>query len=304
MDIQQLLYFVKSVENSNISQTAQELNISQPAVSKGIKKLESELQTKLIERYGKGIRATQTGEVLYKHAKTILNQIKRTREDIETTKSNGPKTIFIGCSPSFIDNTLPTILTAFNKQWPSCSVSVIKGLYPELLTYLKSGELDAVLVLDSHSYSESEIHIESLGTSDIVFLVNPMHSLAINNTKNKPISITQLHQQNWIVLDATDTLNFYQSVFKNNNLIPRQPTVLSGSMNIIKSCLLSNELVGFLPKNMVKQELSDGSLVQLNSDLDSTEMEIILAHKETLFPSPILKTFLDLTKQIIESNDE
>ena len=295
MDIQQLLYLVKSIDNGNISQTAQELNISQPAVTKGIKKLETELQARLIVRHGKGIKATSTGETLYRHAKAILNQVKRATDDIEFTKGNRPESLSIGCSPSFIDGTLPAIMSAFLKLWPTCTLNLTTTLYTELITALKNGELDAVLALDFHSHSVSDIHVEVLGQSEIAFIVNPNHPLATVDT----LSVEQMNTARWIILDATDTVAYFQSLFQSSGLTPINPVVYSQSMSIIKSSLLSNELIGFLPKHMVENELKNASLVRVNVDVPVRKMDLILAHNDSLFPSAMLKGFLDIAANVV-----
>jgi DNA-binding transcriptional LysR family regulator len=300
MDFQQLRYFIKSIENGNISQTAQELNISQPAVSKSIKKLEEEVESRLIERHGKGIKATKTGEALYKHAKTILNQIDRATDEIQSIKGALPEHLSIGCSPSLVDYVLPTIMDLFLKQWPNCTLALHKALYPDLLTALKSGELDTAIALDFHAYSESDMKFEVLGKSKIVFLVNPNHPLA----KLKTISLKQMNAARWILLNVSETKNYFQNLFETNSLKPNYPVAFSNSMDIIKSSLLATELIGFLPMQMVQKELANRSLIEVNVDVPDREMDIVLAHNKTLFPSEILKSFLQISRDVICANNK
>lgn len=295
MDFQQLLYLVRAIENGSISQTAQELSVSQPAVSKGIKKLEEEVESRLIERYGKGVKPTPTGDALYRHAKTILSQIGRASNEIESIKGNLPESLSIGCTPSLVDVALPDVVSSFSKLWPNCALNLRQALYPELLTSLKNNELDAVLALDFHAHKESEIKFEILGHSHISFVVNKSHPLA----KLDKVSPKQMCAARWVVLDAEDAITFFQGLFTQKDLKPVQPVVYSQSMNIIKSLLVSTDLVGFVPKHMVDHELSSGLLAEINIDVPTREMNIVLAHNEALFPSELLRSFLQIAKEVI-----
>lgn len=298
MDIQQLVYLVKAIENGSISQTAQELDISQPGVTKGIKKLEAELGAQLIERHGKGIKATVTGDALYKHAKAILNQVKRATDDLELSKGILSENISIGCSPSFVDSSLPMIISAFAKHYPNCKLTVKKALFPELLKGLKSGQLDAILALDFQSHSLTDLHCEVLGQSSIVFVANPAHPL----TKLKKLSIKQLHDARWIILEAPDAMSYFQGLFQTAGLQPVTPHVHSESMSLIKSMLLFNDFIGFLPKHMIKSELKAGSLIQLPVDTPVRNMDMILAHNESLYPSEILRAFLQVSSDALKKS--
>lgn len=298
MDFQQLLYLVRAIENGNISQTAQELNVSQPAVSKGIKKLEEEVQSQLIERHGKGVKPTPTGDALCRHAKTILSQISRASNEIESIKDNRPATLSIGCTPSLVDAALPDVVSEFSKLWPNCSLKLRQALYPELLTALKNNELDAVIALDFHSYTEPDIDFDILGQSQISFVVNKTHPLA----KMDKISTKQLSATRWVVLNSKDAISFFHGIFSSKGLTPFQPAVLSQSMNIIKSLVVSTDLVGFLPKRMVNHELESGVLVELQTDMPVREMNIVLAHNKAHFPSETLNSFLQVAESTLKFN--
>jgi LysR family nitrogen assimilation transcriptional regulator len=82
MDIRQLRYFVKVVELKNITSAAEALFIAQPSLSQHMTNLEAELGVSLLERSVQGTRATAMGELLYRHAKTLLRQFEDTRSAI------------------------------------------------------------------------------------------------------------------------------------------------------------------------------------------------------------------------------
>ncbi|RYF06203.1 MAG: LysR family transcriptional regulator, partial [Comamonadaceae bacterium] len=79
MDLKQLRYFVKVVELKNITAAAEALFIAQPSLSQHMTNLESDLGVALLERSPQGTRPTAMGELLYRHAKSILRQFEEAR---------------------------------------------------------------------------------------------------------------------------------------------------------------------------------------------------------------------------------
>src|ERR1700754_761233 len=82
MDIKQLEYFVRVAELGGFTKAAAVLAVAQPALSKQIRQLEVELQRNLLVRNGRGVSLTEEGAMLLSHAKGILEQVDRARQEI------------------------------------------------------------------------------------------------------------------------------------------------------------------------------------------------------------------------------
>ena len=82
MDLKQLEYFVRVAELGGFTKAAAVLSVAQPALSKQIRQLEVELQRNLLMRNGRGVSLTEEGAMLLSHAKGILEQVDRARQEI------------------------------------------------------------------------------------------------------------------------------------------------------------------------------------------------------------------------------
>ena len=83
MELYQLRQFAAVAKYENMTRAAESLNVAQPAVSKTIRNMESELGAELFERTGKGLRRTEQGDILLRYARTILEAERDARGEIE-----------------------------------------------------------------------------------------------------------------------------------------------------------------------------------------------------------------------------
>ena len=133
MNIVDLKYFVKCAELKNISRAAVELGITQPSLSLAIKRLEQNLESKLLLRSKKGVSLTSEGKVLYLRAHEILNLWNETQSDVLNIQFDLTGTIRFGCHPSVGLYTLKYFLPKFLKQNSKINIEIDHGLSRDLL---------------------------------------------------------------------------------------------------------------------------------------------------------------------------
>lgn len=138
--------FVSVAENLSFSEAAREIHISQPAVSKHIRELESEYGTVLFERLGNRIRLTGAGSALLVHARTILEEYKKTGADMRALAGNASGELRIAASTTVAQYLLPEILAGFRKRYPGVRVTMLSGNSREVESALLSGHADIGLV--------------------------------------------------------------------------------------------------------------------------------------------------------------
>ena len=101
MNLKQLEYFVRVAELGSFSKAAMVLNIAQPALSRHVRLLETDLRTTLLIRNGRGVMMTEAGKQLDDHAVGILQLMSSVREDIEANRDVPSRRIVVGLPPSF-----------------------------------------------------------------------------------------------------------------------------------------------------------------------------------------------------------
>lgn len=148
MNLKQLNYFVKIVEAQNMTRAAEMLHIAQPALSQQIALLEDELEIKLLNRSSRGIQATQHGELLYRHAKTILRQVDNTRTLLSKKEGTVTGNVSVGMPSSTAKLLALRLMRLVKQQHPSIVLEIVDVPSADLLSLVTHGRVDFSLVPD------------------------------------------------------------------------------------------------------------------------------------------------------------
>jgi LysR family transcriptional activator of glutamate synthase operon len=125
MELQQLRYFAKVAELQNITKASQQLYVSQPALSKSIRQLETELDTQLFLRKGKNIYLTECGEIFYARVLRIIDNVNSAKRELAEQKNL--LDIGVRLKVRALSGLMPDILTKFHEKWPDIRFSLFHG---------------------------------------------------------------------------------------------------------------------------------------------------------------------------------
>ena len=146
MDIRTLSYFVTIAEELNITKAAEKLCMSQPPLSSQMKALEDELDTVLFIRGKRRLQLTDSGKLLYRHAKEILSLVNKTKEEIRAMGKGMRGKIAIG----LVEVSAPIIasywIERFVSQYKNVEFHVVDGNSDELIQKLRSGLIDMAVI--------------------------------------------------------------------------------------------------------------------------------------------------------------
>lgn len=145
MTIIQLEYFTEICRVMNFTKAAENLNISQTAVSKQIHLLESELGAELFDRSQKKIRLTSSGEFFLAEAKGALSHFHNIEYNMQAFLKGECGALRLGILRNFIPRTLVACISIFQMKYPKLEISIFCGGKDELYQKLNSGELDCVI---------------------------------------------------------------------------------------------------------------------------------------------------------------
>ncbi|NCA86728.1 MAG: LysR family transcriptional regulator, partial [Clostridia bacterium] len=138
--------FLTVAENLSFSKAAEELFISQPAVTNHIKELESKLNVALFERKGNKIYLTQAGTLTYDRLKQVRQLYSELEFDIERLNDTFKGSLRIGASSTISQYVVPKVIAAFYKRYPEIELHLLNGNSFEMEQKLLENELDMALV--------------------------------------------------------------------------------------------------------------------------------------------------------------
>lgn len=146
MDLKQLEYFVHVAEMGSFTRASVYLQVAQPALSRQVRTLEVELRQPLLDRNGRGVTLTEAGKRLLAHARSILQQVERARDDLEDQRGAATGRLAIALPPSVSRTLTGPLVKAFRAQLPRANLSVVEGLSAYALEWLAIGRVDCAVV--------------------------------------------------------------------------------------------------------------------------------------------------------------
>ncbi len=194
LELRQLRYFVEVAEREHISEAAEHLHVAQSAISRQIANLEEELGTPLFERIGRNVKLTPIGKTFLEHTITALKAIDFAAKQVEEFLDPAKGTIKIGFPTSLASYVLPTVISAFKKEYPDVSFHLRQGTYKFLIDAVKNRELNLAFLGPLPPKDES-INTTILFSENIHALLPANHRLA----KNKQINLVDLRNENFVL---------------------------------------------------------------------------------------------------------
>lgn len=145
MDLKQLEYFVHVAEMGSFTRASAYLQVAQPALSRQVRALEVELRQALLQRNGRGVTLTEGGKRLLAHARGILQQVQRARDELEDQRGAATGRLTVALPPSVSRTLTGPLVQAFRAELPRARLSIVEGLSAYALEWLVIGRVDAAL---------------------------------------------------------------------------------------------------------------------------------------------------------------
>jgi LysR family nitrogen assimilation transcriptional regulator len=156
MNLKQLEYFVRVAELGSFSKAALILNIAQPALSRQVRLLETDLHVTLLMRNGRGVVLTEAGKRLFDHSIGILQLMSRVREDLESTRGEPAGRIVVGLPPSMGRLLTLPLVEGFRRSLPKARLAIVEGLSTHLAEWISTGRVDVGLLHNPESQEAIE----------------------------------------------------------------------------------------------------------------------------------------------------
>lgn len=146
MDIRQLKYFAAVIDTGSLSKASDRLAISQPSLSQQVANMESELGTQLLLRSASGVRPTEAGKTLYRHARTILRQVDQMRTEVTSGERSEVGQVAVGLPTSVSAALAVPLFTRLRERYPGIQLQLVEGMSGNLAEQLANGQLDIAML--------------------------------------------------------------------------------------------------------------------------------------------------------------
>ena len=263
-----LKVFFTVANRLSFSKAAEELHITQPAVTRHIKQIEEHFNQKLFERLGNSIKLTEAGTLFLEHGKTILENYRSLQFDMNALIDETEGILKIAASTTFAQYILPAALSEFHEKFPKVKVLLLNRNTEDV----EHAILDktAELGFTEGQYRNREISYHEFLKDEIVLVVANGHPLF----NSRPMSLETLCKEPIVLREeGSGTLEvILDSLQKKGVTMPDLNVDMRlGSSESIKSYLGNKNTVAFLSINTVLRELKSLELGIV--DIDGLSME-------------------------------
>lgn len=195
MELQQLVYFRSVAKTEHVTQAAEELRITQPALSRAISRLERELGVALFDNRGRSVRLNRYGRAFARHVERALTAIEEGRRELVDLSDRDAGVIAFGFAHALGTGVVPDLIASFRRGHPRARFSLTQNASHIILAELQAGDVDLALV---SPIPESGEHVESIElASEELFLAVPQdHRLA----KRKTVRLEDLRDDTFVCL--------------------------------------------------------------------------------------------------------
>lgn len=289
LDYYKIFYFVGQLKS--ISKAAEQLSISQPAVSQSIKQLEHALETPLFIRTSKGVRFTSEGEVLFSYIKRGYEYIVLGENKVKEMLNLQYGEIRIGASDMTLQFYLLPILEKFHELYPKIKVTVTNGPTPETLNFLQEGKIDFGVVSSPIS-AKAGIRIKEVKEIEDVFVAGSKFCYL----KDKILDYKQLEELPIICLEGiTSTRTYVDSYLLSKNVVLNPEFELATS-EIIVQFALRNLGVASVVKEFAEKYIAKEELIELKFSETIPKRSFCIVMDDNSPLSSAAQKFMDMIK--------
>jgi LysR family transcriptional regulator, nitrogen assimilation regulatory protein len=210
MNLQQIETFVCVAETGSFSKAALLLDIAQPALSRQVRALETQLRETLLIRTGRGVTLTDAGRRLLEHGHAIMQRVTLAQEDLCSHRDEPVGRIVVGLPPSLARRMTLPLIDTFSREMPKAKLAVTEGFSVNIAEWLTTGRMDLGLVYTP----EPQPHIEIVPVAhEPLCLVGPaaqlqnLPTVAFGDLGQYPLIMPQRGQIFRKLMEAQATLS-------------------------------------------------------------------------------------------------
>jgi DNA-binding transcriptional LysR family regulator len=295
MDLSQIRYFNAAARHGSFSAAAKALRVTQPGLTKAVRRLESALDCTLFERLPRGVALTQQGHALLRHASLLEIQVEDARKEVRALAGGAFGELRIGAGPSWLSRALPRIIARLSSEYPKVSFHVVGGYNSVLIEALSGGRLDLV-VSALPDQCPSGLEAIPLTTDTISVVGRRKHPL---RGKRRPQPSSTLAYQ-W-VLPGRDVLlrSRLEALFRVAGLEPPPARIEADSISFIAAVLRDSDMLSFATSQVLRSEMGGLAPLQIPG-LTMTRSAGIL-FRSTAGTTPAARAFIGaMTKRARE----
>jgi DNA-binding transcriptional LysR family regulator len=258
MELSQLEFFLKVVEEGSFSKAAERVFRTQPAVSIAIRRLEEEVGAPLLDRSQKSPTLTEAGQILHDYARRIIALRDEARASVAELRALERGRVRVGANESTSLYLLPQVILAYRKEHPHVKVEIQRLSSDRLPREVLERSVDLALLATEPR--DRAIQAFPVLKDELILITSPKHALA---KRGRPVTIKELGHESFLAhnVKAGSRLKVVETFAKHHT--PLNITLELATIETIKRFVQQQVGIAFVPRMCVREELERGTLATL-----------------------------------------
>lgn len=230
LKLRHLQLLVALDQQRNLHRAAAVLGMSQPAASKLLGDLETHLGIRLFERHARGLTSNWYGEVMVRHAHSMLSELRQTGEELNALKAGNTGTVAVGTVMAPAVTLLTSAIERIHRERPGLKISVDVEVSKVLVPRLLDGELDFAITRIPAGFDAERFVFEEIGEEELCFVCREGHPLI----GKSPLGLADMAGYPWslqppgsLMRQRVDSLFLYHQVAPPRQVVDTSDVLLS-----------------------------------------------------------------------------
>lgn len=283
MQFRQLAHFLAVVDHGSLGRAAKVTHISEPALSKSLRRLEEELNVTLLDRGTKGMTPTLFGEALLPRARLIIGEIETCFREMEELRGVRRGVVRVGARPSFGSTILPQAIARIQRRQPNLQAVIREGFMPTLISEVIRGQLDFIVVTEIDDLDPVLVQ-ELLFKTKVALLVRADHPL----TRNPDPRPADIRDASWVMPLTGDPIRSrLEGLLTENGIDSVNVVAESNSLMTTMSYVRASDAIAFFPKLMIEspEQMKGLALVEIPGIVWQRRLNIVRRRRTSLPPA-------------------
>lgn len=295
MDINYELFkmFDKVVKTGSFTKAAEEMFVSQSAVTQAIKRLEDQLDGTLFVRSKTGVTLTEAGKELYDFVKQSVETLDNAGRVFIEHKNLERGTVRITCGSTLAKLILEDAIIKFAKDYPNVEISIKNDVTSQSIERVANGKVDMAIITLPCKIEFDNIKITNIKEVEYCFFTNRAF---YEELVNKEIVLEDIEKFD-LALPAkeTNSRTWLDSKMLENNIVLKSKYEFS-SANILSKFVAKMGVIGYINKEFIKEKLESGEFVELIKNFEVDKKTIAVATLDKKIASPATLKLIEYLK--------
>jgi DNA-binding transcriptional LysR family regulator len=294
MELRDIEYFAVVAEHGSIGRAAEALNMSQPALSKSLRRLEQSIRAKVVQRTTKGVELTAVGSALLTQVRRLrmtMNDISRETADLSAGHAGNLR---IGTPAAFALHLVPAACEALLKEAPRVSLKILVRERPPLIAGLLNGTLDLVVTTIQTTSVEDLVEVH-LYDEEYVVYASAKHKLA----KHKQLTLADLVNERWAMSDVNNpSWQQLSRVHATAGLPPPKSSLEVSHLPMRQQLVATSQLLAFGAADVARHASRHFPIVVLPVKNLGDKRNVGVVHRKEAYLPPVALRYIELLKKV------